>query len=120
MLVPKHRALFNVAYTTINQKWKFDFTSQWVGKQRLPQYEGLSVNAELPDYSPNYFRHLGQITYVTPKWEFYLGGENLSNFKQTNILLFINEQTGNYFDANYSWGPVTGRLIYTGVRWTMH
>ncbi len=119
MLVPKHRGLFNIAYSTLNQKWKFDFTTQWVGRQRLPHYEGLSTMQEIPSYSPNYFRHLGQITYVHKTWEYYVGGENLSNFKQNNMLIYLNEPTGNYFDANYTWGPITGRLIYAGVRWVM-
>lgn len=120
MLVPKHRALFNIAYSSKNEKWKFDFTTQWVGKQRLPHYEGLSNMPSIPNYSPNYFRHLGQVTFINKDWEYYIGGENLSNFKQENILLYLNDTSGNYFDANYSWGPVTGRLIYTGIRWTMH
>lgn len=120
MLVPKHRALFNIAYSTKNQKWKFDFTTQWVGRQRLPHYEGLSTMQNIGDYSPNYFRHLGQITYTAKDWEYYVGGENLSNFKQNNILLYLNEPTGTYFDANYNWGPVTGRLLYAGLRWTIH
>lgn len=119
MLVPKHRGLFNIAYSTANQKWKFDFTTQWVGRQRLPHYEGLSYMQDIPLSSPNYFRYLGQITYVHQNWEYYIGGENLSNFKQNNMLIYLKEPTGNYFDANYTWGPITGRLIYAGVRWVM-
>jgi outer membrane receptor for ferrienterochelin and colicins len=34
-LIPKHRAFVNLAYET-KSKWKFDYTIQWIGRQRLP------------------------------------------------------------------------------------
>ena len=115
----RHRALVNLAYQTKNQHWKFDFTTQWVGKQRLPN---LSTNPEmyqLRAWSPSYFRLLCQITYVYKKFEVYMGSENLNNFTQKQVVVDGAHPFGEYFDAGNIWGPTLGRMIYVGCRYSI-
>lgn len=115
-LVPKQRALFNIAYDTPDKHWKFDFTTQWVGEQQLPVTES---RFQTPDYSPDYFRLLGQVTYMIKQWEFYVGGENLTDYTQPNPIIASNDPFGPYFDSSVVWGPITGRMFYGGLRFTI-
>ena len=49
--------------------------------------------------------------------DLYLGGENLTNFLQREAIVSADQPFGPYFDASLVWGPVSGRLVYLGVRY---
>jgi hypothetical protein len=52
-------------------------------------------------------------------FDLYVGGENLSNYFQKNAILSATQPFSNYFDASMIWGPVSGRLIYAGFRYSV-
>lgn len=123
-LNPKQRGLFNLAYQTNDKHWKFDFTTQYVGKQKQPAlYIDNSIQSSdaviTREDSPSYFRLLGQITYLTGKWEFYIGGENLNDFTQPDPVIAPDDPFSKNFDTSNAWGPVTGRMIYGGLRFAL-
>jgi len=118
-LVPKDRALFNIAYETGNKKWKFDFTANWFGKSRLPNTSSNPEAYRLDGFSDEYFTLNAQITKVFKHFEWYLGGENLLNYKQPNAILAANDPFGKHFDASLIWGPVNGRVIYSGIKYNL-
>lgn len=118
-LVPKNRALFNIAYTTKYDKWKFDATVQWYGVSRIPD---TSINPEayqLKTKSGNYYIVNSQITRNFLLWEIYLGAENLLHYIQPNAILAADAPFGNNFDASLIWGPISGRTIYAGARFSI-
>jgi outer membrane receptor for ferrienterochelin and colicins len=118
-LNPNHRALGNIAYDSKNGHFKYDFTTQWVGEQRLYNY---SLNPEayrMPEKSPSFFRLLGQVTYLYKHWEWFMGSENMTNFTQKQVIIDPANPFGGYFDSGSIWGPVMGRTIYMGCRWTL-
>lgn len=49
--------------------------------------------------------------------DLYIGGENLTNFLQGDVIVSADSPFGPYFDASLVWGPVSGRLIYAGFRY---
>jgi outer membrane receptor for ferrienterochelin and colicins len=116
-LIPRHRAFVNMAFETKN-KWKFDYTFQWLGQQRIP---GTSDNPEefrLSDYSQPYVMMNAQITKDwKDKWSVYLGVENAGNFLLKNPIVAAYEPFGDYFDSSLVWGPVFGRMTYAGFRY---
>lgn len=122
MMVSRDRILFNAGYALPYDKWKFDATVQWNGKRRLP-YMGLTsedMGHEMPSSSttaPSFYNLNAQITRTFPKWDVYLGGENLNNFRQKDPIMGANDPFGKQFDAGMAWGPVVGRMIYAGVRY---
>lgn len=121
-LNPSQRGLFNIAYETPNGKWKFDFTTQYVGTQKLPAYHVEHQHQdEIPvvSTSPSYFRMLGQITFIAGKWEFYSGVENIGDYMQHNPVLYPDDPFGEYFDTGVVWGPITGRMFYAGLRFAI-
>lgn len=117
-LSPKQRALFNASYSKWIH-WKFDATLQWVGEQRIPSTLSNPEGYKMIATSPSYFRTLGQVTYIKHRWEFYAGGENLNNFVQWNSIIGASEPFGEHFDSSLVWGPLTGRMFYAGIRFTL-
>ncbi len=118
-LVPKQRALLTLTYKTPDKHWEFSSTTQWIGEQRLPDTQLNPEIYQTITEAPDYFRQLAQVTYIIRSWEFYLGGENLTNFTQPNPLISAEDSFGPYFDTSMVWGPVTGRMIYGGLRFTL-
>lgn len=114
--IAKHRAFINLAYETLN-KWKFDYTVQWLSKKRIPSTLTNPVAYQMPAYSPSYFQMAGQISKsLTPDFEMYIGGENLTGFMQQYAIIDAQNPFSNYFDGSMTWGPVNGRMIYLGLR----
>jgi hypothetical protein len=60
-----------------------------------------------------------QITHIFKRWDFYLGGENLTNFKQKNPIIDAANPFGSNFDATRVWGPIIGINVYAGVRYSI-
>ncbi|WP_221390314.1 TonB-dependent receptor domain-containing protein [Dyadobacter sp. NIV53] len=122
MMVSRDRVLFNAGYALPYDKWKFDFTLQWNGKRRLPYMgmtsEDMGHEMAMPSgMSPSFYNLNAQITRTFPKWDIYLGGENLNNFRQRNPIMNADNAFEKGFDAGMAWGPVSGRMIYAGMRY---
>ena len=49
-------------------------------------------------------------------WELYVGGENLTNYKQDHPIISSENPTSKDFDASMVWGPLSGIRAYLGVR----
>lgn len=117
-LIPKSRAFINLAYET-KSAWKFDYTVQWIGEQRLPDTsENLPVN-QRGAYSDDYVLMNAQITKdFGNKWSVYLGVENITDFKLEDPIVAANDPfgSGSQFDTSMVWGPIFGRMAYAGFR----
>jgi len=125
-LVPEHRALLNVSYNTVKEHWRFDFTTHYQGQTKLAiattdeeEMTGHDDNQVKNGLSPDFFTFNGQITYMIKKWELYLGGENLSGFRQETPVYHAMHPFEEGFDATNVWGPVMGTKIYFGFRYTL-
>ena len=114
--VPKHRVMLNLAYATYMEKWKFDFTTNWLGKSRIPSTVLSPLEYQLPKYSKEYFLLNAQITKKFRKFETYLGCENILNYTQKNPIVASENPFGPNFDASMIYAPVEGRIIYVGLR----
>ncbi len=119
--INRDRILFNAAYATKWNKWKLDFTWVWNGKRRIPNTQNGHIHTvDSPQiFAPAFTNINAQITKTFKNWEIYLGGENLGNFKQKNPIIDAKNPFGPNFDASMVWGPVAGRMIYSGIRWKM-
>lgn len=116
-LVPKDRALLNIDYATNHEKWKFNFTAKWFGQSRLPNTSGNAPEYQLRERSPSYYTFMGQVTKRYRNFEFYLGGENLLDYRIENPIIDPANPYGTNFDATMIWGPINGRVIYGGFRY---
>jgi outer membrane cobalamin receptor len=116
-LLSKQRGFLNLGYEI--KGWKFDCTLNYNSTKRIPSTASNPPGLQLDSTSPEYFlvnaqvsKSLGKVRPV----EIYVGGENLGNVFQQVSILEADNPFGNYFDASLVWGPVTGRMFYSGVR----
>jgi outer membrane receptor for ferrienterochelin and colicins len=116
-LTSRYKGMLSLSYATRLDKWQFDLTSQFNGGGRMPD---PSVKNALwkEEFAP--FTILNaQITKNYKNWSFYVGSENLSNFSMENPIIASNDPWGNDFDGSMIWGPIHGRKIYFGLRYTL-
>ena len=118
-MVAKHRVLLNAAYATRFDKWKYDATFKWFGQQSLPSTAELQHGLHTNSISPNYYTVNAQITRAFKKWEIYVGVENVFNEMQHHQIVDAQNPFGNNFDASSIWGPIMGRVLYTGMRFNI-
>ena len=116
-LTGKYKALFTASYKTPLALWQFDATVQLNGGGRNPDPYLLADGT--PSWSPGFhsFEQVGaQITRWFRHWSIYVGGENLTGFKQKTPIYDAARPWGRDFEPTLVWGPVEGRMFYAGVR----
>jgi outer membrane receptor protein involved in Fe transport len=120
-MVNAYKGLLSVSYATKFEKWKFDLTGQFNGPARLPDTEKMPPIPKLrrPDNSPVWFNLLGQVTRKFKSFDIYIGGENLTNFRQMDPIVEYWKPFHTHFDASMAWGPVLGISVYAGLRLTI-
>ncbi|CAN5423955.1 TonB-dependent receptor [soil metagenome] len=119
LFTPRHAGQFNAAYTTRNKRWLFDATLQLNGRSRLPASYAQGELALSSGYSPVYVTLNAQITRIWKRWEVYIGGENITGYKQHNPIIGYQNPFSPDFDAASIWGPIFGQMAYVGVRYTI-
>ena len=116
--VNRYKGLVTFSYAP--KTWQFDFTTQFNGDSRVPNLNGNATavaNHQNIDRSPFYVIMNAQITKkLGEHWELYVGGENLTNYKQDYPIISANNPTSEDFDASIVWGPLSGIRGYMGVR----
>lgn len=118
-LVARHRGFLNLAYNTHSGGWHFDYTLNVVGQKRMPYTGSNPVEYQMVDYSKAYVTMNAQVSKTFGKVrpvDVYIGGENLTNFFQSNPILAADQPFSSYFDTSMLWGPVSGRMFYAGIR----
>ena len=136
-LTSRYKGVLNLQYATNLNKWVFDFTASINGKSRVYNFmEDLrDENGKLlykDGYSPAYPLLYLQVTKRFKGIDIYLGAENLTNFRQKNLLVGTPmEGTAGHggmaavntalpdFDASAVWGPIMGTKVYIGLRYTL-
>ena len=117
--VARDRFFVNLAYKT-RSKWTFDATLNWNGVKRIPNTKSNPVELQFPEKSPAYWVLNAQVSKSFGRnLEFYIGGENLFDFRQRKLINNPENPFGTGFDASMVWGPVIGRMGYVGIRWTI-
>ena len=116
--VNRYKGLVTMSYAP--GTWQFDFTTQFNGDSRVPDLSGNATavaNGQDIRRSPFYVIMNAQVTKKLGKyWEVYVGGENLTNYKQDYPIISADNPASNDFDASMVWGPLSGVRGYMGVR----
>ncbi|MBU1718569.1 MAG: TonB-dependent receptor [Bacteroidetes bacterium] len=118
-LVSPFKMVASVSYRTKFDKWQFDGTVHHLGGGRIPVTTGNPAEFTRSNKFPSYSTVYAQITRRFKHWEWYLGGENLTNFKQKDPVIAASDPNGQFFDASLIWGPVQGRMLYFGFRFIL-
>lgn len=123
-MTSRYKGVLNLQYATNLNKWIFDFTASVNGPCRVYNFmenlkdsDGnlLYKNGQTPVYPLLYL----QVTKRFKGVDIYAGGENLTNFRQKNVILGAADTSLPSFDASCVWGPLMGIKVYAGVRFTL-
>jgi hypothetical protein len=118
--VNKYKGLVTLGYATNHDIWKFDVTGQFNGPGRIPDTKNMPVPLQRGEYSPSFFNLLAQVSRKYKKWDFYVGGENLTNFTQNDPITEGFAPYHTHFDTSMVWGPLVGATVYAGLRYTVN
>ena len=116
-LISKNRAFVNLAYEL--RGFKFDYTVTYNGKKRIPDTQANIPAYQFANYSPDYVLMNAQISKTFGKKheiDVYIGAENLTNYFQKDAIVAAAQPFSQYFDASMVWGPLSGRMFYSGIR----
>lgn len=112
-LTSRYKGVLNVQYATRMNKWTFDFTAQLNGPSRLPYF------FDGGGHSPVYAMFYAQITKKFRDMDVYVGGENLSNYRQKHAIISSENPYSPSFNSTVIWGPLMGIKVYAGLRYTI-
>ena len=130
-MTSRFKGVLNMQYATNLNKWIFDFTASINGSCRV-----YNFMADLKDSdgnliykdgrTPVYPLLYGQITRRFKGWDVYAGVENLTNFRQKDVILGYQKNDAGHvipeqpsFDASCIWGPLMGIKAHIGFRFTL-
>lgn len=122
----KNRILLNLAYSTEKEnrddiQMTYDLTLQWFDKKRIPSTNSNPIGLQANDFSPSFTLVNAQVTRTFYYgFDLYIGIENLFDYKQKNPIIDPLNPYGKYFDASLIWGPISGRMIYGGLRYKLY
>tara|TARA_B100001057_G_C22857031_1_gene953066 strand:+ start:1784 stop:3970 length:2187 start_codon:yes stop_codon:yes gene_type:complete len=116
-LLAKNRFFANLGWeskiSSMDKQWRWDLTYHYVGAQRLVH----NIVDRARGFSPSYSLWNSQLTRVfSKKFEIYLGGENIGNYKQLSPIIGANDSFGADFDAAQIYAPIFGGMLYSGLR----
>ena len=116
-LTSKYKGLLTASYKTPLGLWQADVTLQLNGGGRMPTPYITS------DGSPSWNERYGayeQLSAQVTRWfrhfSVYIGGENLTGFKQKNPIINAANPWSDTFDPTLVYGPIQGAMAYAGIR----
>lgn len=116
-LTSKYKALLTVSYKTPLELWQFDATFVMNGGGRMP------APYRLEDGKMSWgerFRTFPSLNFQATRWfrhfSIYIGGENLTDFRQKNPIVNASNPWSTTFDPTVVWGPISGAMFYAGLR----
>jgi len=117
-LSSRSKGLFTVGYAPMMGLWQFDVTCSITGGGRMPLPYATS-NGEM-SWNPTYRAYAllnAQITRNFRHWSIYIGGENLTGYKQKCPIIGAENPWDSGFDATMVYAPLHGANIYAGFRY---
>ena len=111
-LTSRYKGLVTASYKTPLGLWQVDATLQLNGGGRMP----TPVNGLWDERFHAYEQVSAQITRWFRHFSVYVGGENLTGFRQKQTIIDAANPWSSTFDPTMVWGPVHGAMFYAGVR----
>ena len=116
-LTSRYKGLLTASYKTPLGLWQFDATLQLNGGGRMPT--SYTHDNGTPSWDSR-FKAYEQVSAQITRWfrhfSIYIGGENLTGFRQKQTIINAADPWSNTFDPTMVWGPVQGAMFYAGVR----
>ncbi len=110
-LTSRYKALLTAAWKPMMELWQVDATICLNGPGRLPAQVG-AAESEFSAYPTLNM----QLTRRFRHWSLYVGGENLTHYRQAAPVLEASTPTAPLYDPSLLYGPIRGAMLYAGVR----
>ena len=111
-LTSRYKGLLTVAWKPYMGLIQVDVTLQLNGGGRMPK----PVDGLWQERFPAYEQLSAQITRWFRHFSVYVGGENLTSFRQEQTIINATAPWSERFDPTMVWGPVHGAMFYAGIR----
>ncbi len=119
-LLPRDKWLLTTSYQPMMGIWQFDVTLTVNGKGDMPEpYITDDGNKSWNSTFKAYPQLNAQVTRNFRHWAIYLGGENLTNYRQPYPIIDSRNPYGPNFDSTLVYGPLHGALVYAGFRYNI-
>lgn len=116
-LTSRYKGLVTASYKTPLGIWQFDATLQLNGDGRMPTPYTLADSTPSWDSRFSAYEQVSaQITRWFRHFSVYVGGENLTGFRQKQSIINAADPWSSTFDPTMVWGPVHGAMFYAGIR----
>ncbi len=116
-LQSRYKGLLTLSYKTPLGLWQFDATAVLNGGGRMPEpYTLASGERSWNNNFKAYGQLSAQVTRYFRHFSLYIGGENLTNYKQKNPIIGYQNPWSNSFEPTMVYGPVEGAMAYVGIR----
>ena len=116
-LQSRYKGLITVSWEPMMALWHVDLTLQLNGPGRMPTpYQLADGTLSWDETFPDYPQLNLQLTRDFRHFSIYIGGENLTNYKQPLPVIGADNPWGSQFEPTMIWGPVHGVMFYCGLR----
>lgn len=100
--------------------WQFDVSCAVNGPGRMPTpYRMAGGEMSWSSRYKSFVQLNAQFTRNFRHWSVYIGGENLTNYRQPNPIIGASDPWGKDFDATIIYGPLHGAMVYAGFRYNI-
>ncbi|MCH5221832.1 MAG: TonB-dependent receptor [Muribaculaceae bacterium] len=118
-LMSKSKWLVTASYAPNMGIWQFDASMSINGSGRMPTpYLTTSGVPWASRFKPYCMLNL-QATRNFRNWAIYIGGENITGYRQKNPIIGAANPWGPDFDATMIYGPLHGAVVYAGFRFNI-
>lgn len=116
-LQSRYKALFSASYKPGMGLWQFDLTLAMNGGGRMPTPYTKDDGSLSWERSFKAYPTLNaQVTRNFHHFSVYIGGENLTNYKQKHPIIGASNPWSTEFEPTMTYGPVAGAVGYAGIR----
>lgn len=115
-LQSRYKGLVTLSWKPMLSIWQVDLTLQLNGGGRIPDYLDENNVLVTGEEFPAYLQLNLQVTREFRYFSVYVGGENLTNYRQSNPVVNAANPWSSTFDPTLVWGPVHGIMGYAGIR----
>ncbi len=117
-LTSRNKGLLTLGYTPNMGLWQLDITCALNGKGRNPEpYTTADGSLSWDKYYHPYAQLNAQLTRNFRHWSIYIGGENLTGYRQKRPIIDAANPWGPNFDATMVHAPIHGAMVYAGFRY---
>lgn len=121
----RHRGILTLSYASKGKPgdkfmpWKASVTAMFVGPQFVPYQTDIIRPGSWRSFSDSYITLSAELRREFKKFYLFAGVDNLTDYRQSTLVLAPESVESTRFDASLVWGPALGRRVYGGIGFSL-